>query len=82
MRRGVARQSSWTKYSWMWSRGRSLEVWRSMEKVSTWPRRKLARALPPVVVVAAADWVSVPVVVKAKEPVGLGGEMVLSWYQR
>ena len=25
---------------------------------------------------------SVPVVVKAKEPVGFGGEMALSWYQR
>ena len=55
-----------------------MEVWRSMEKVSTWPRRKLAMALPPEVVVAAAVWVSVPVVVKAKEPVGLGGAMALS----
>ena len=59
--------------------GGVLVVWRSIEKVSTWPRRKLAMELPPEVVVAAAVWVSVPVVVKAKEPVGLGGAMALSW---
>ena len=56
-----------------------MAVWRSIEKVSTWPSRKLASELPPVVSALAADWVSVPVVVKAKEPVGLGGAMVLSW---
>jgi hypothetical protein len=38
--------------------------------------------LPPVVIVAVVLWVSVPVVVKANEPVGLGGETAFNWYQR
>jgi hypothetical protein len=71
-------QSSWKKYSKMWARGRILFSCRSIWKVSTWPRRKLAMELP---VLVTPCWL-VPVVVKAKEPVGLGGDTVLSWYQR
>ena len=71
-------------YSWRcgFAADVSLAVCRSIWKVSTLAKKKSwAKALPAVVVVTPEElvvWVLVPVVVNAKDPVGLGGETVLS----
>src|SRR5262245_38187167 len=66
------------KYSWNRARSRISDCCRSIEKLCTWPRRKLASGVP----VLATFGRSLPSVVKVNDPVGEGGWITFSRSQR
>src|SRR5450759_3562170 len=66
------------KYSWKRARLRIGACWRSIEKLWTWPRRKLASPIP----VFATPGRSEKRLLKVNDPVGDGGWTTFSRSQR